>query len=279
MDNRNIYPFTAIVGQEKMKQALLLNLIDPKIGGLLIRGEKGTAKSTVVRSLAAVAGGMQVVELPLGVTEDKLVGSLDIEHAIKTGQKKFEPGILSKAHNNILYVDEVNLLDDSIVDLLLDVAAMGVNTVERDGVSHSHDSKFVLIGTMNPEEGELRPQLLDRFGLSVEVRGSLEPSIRVEVMKRRLEFERSPETMVSSYADEQHKLLQKICSAREMLELIDFPESLYQYVARIACSVGVDGHRADIVMVRAARGYGRSMRMQQGNRAARRRSRRICAGA
>lgn len=180
------FPFTAIVGQEKMKKALLLNLINPKIGGVLIKGEKGTAKSTIVRALAQLLPDLQVVELPLGATEDKVVGTLDIEHAIKHGEKKFEPGILAKAHKNILYVDEINLLDDHLVDILLDVAAMGVNTVEREGISHSHHSNFILVGTMNPEEGDLRPQLLDRFGLTIEVSGEADIETRVDVIRRRL---------------------------------------------------------------------------------------------
>ncbi len=173
------YPFTAIVGQEDMKLALILNAILPSIGGVLIKGEKGTAKSTAVRALADILPpfdqqgelAMKVVELPVNATEDRVVGTIDLEHALQEGKKKFEPGLLAKAHNNILYVDEINLLDDHVVDVLLDAAAMGVNTVEREGISYSHPARFVLVGTMNPEEGDIRPQLLDRFGLSVEVRG------------------------------------------------------------------------------------------------------------
>ena len=178
-----LYPFTAIVGQEEMKLALLLNAINPSIGGVLIEGEKGTAKSTAVRALASLlppmeesASAMTVVELPINATEDRVVGSINLEKALQEGVKAFEPGILQAAHQNILYVDEVNLLDDHIVDILLDVAAMGVNTVEREGVSHSHPSRFILVGTMNPEEGDLRPQLLDRFGLSVMVCGEQDPT-------------------------------------------------------------------------------------------------------
>jgi Mg-chelatase subunit ChlI len=214
------YPFSAIVGQERMKKALLLNAINPRIGGVLIKGEKGTAKSTAVRALAnllpeievvedcvfgcnpdepnemceqclrkselkTVVRKMKVINLPIGSTEDRVVGTLDIEHAIKKGEKKFEPGILAEAHRNILYVDEVNLLDDHIVDVLLDAAAMGVNIIERGGVSYSHPSSFILVGTMNPEEGELRPQLLDRFGLCAEIEGINDAEARVEIIKRR----------------------------------------------------------------------------------------------
>ncbi|MDO5852561.1 MAG: AAA family ATPase, partial [Thermoplasmata archaeon] len=222
-----LFPFTSIVGQEDMKRALLLNIVDPGIGGVLIKGEKGTAKSTTVRSLAqilppraSVAGcpfncdpsrtdrlcpycaeklakgpletteePMRVVELPLSATEDRVSGTLDIEHVLKTGERKFEPGVLAQANGNLLYVDEVNLLDDHIVDLLLDSAAMGVNYVEREGVSFSHPSRFVLVGTMNPEEGELRPQLLDRFGLSVDVKGDRDTAKRMEVVRRRMAFD------------------------------------------------------------------------------------------
>lgn len=235
-----------------MKKALLVNLINPRIGGVLIKGEKGTAKSTIVRGLAQLLPELMVVELPIGATEDKVVGSLDIEHAIKHGEKKFEPGILSKAHNNILYVDEVNLLEDHIVDILLDVAAMGVNTVEREGISHSHPSQFILIGTMNPEEGDLRPQLLDRFGLTLDVSGESDVQSRIEVMKRRLIFEQNPELMIRKYADKQQELTQTVLQAREHLPKVHCPENLYELIARISTQVGVDGHRADIIMVKTA---------------------------
>ena len=180
------FPFSAIVGQEKMKRALLLNLIDPTLGGVLILGEKGTAKSTIVRALSQLLEGLSVIELPIATTEDKLVGSIDVEHALSTGELRFSPGILARAHKQILYVDEVNLLEDYLVDILLDVAAMGVNHIEREGISHSHPARFTLIGTMNPEEGSLRPQLLDRFALSVEVCGERNASARCEVLQRRL---------------------------------------------------------------------------------------------
>ena len=217
-----LYPFTAIVGQDEMKLALLLNAINPSVGGVLIEGEKGTAKSTAVRALANLlppmetgATAMTVVELPINATEDRVVGSINLEKALQDGVKAFEPGILHAAHQNILYVDEVNLLDDHIVDILLDVAAMGVNTVEREGVSHSHPSRFILVGTMNPEEGDLRPQLLDRFGLSVMVYGEHDPAQRMEVIKRRLAFGDDP----------------------------------------VSIGVGVDGHRPDITMMHTARAH------------------------
>ena len=191
-----LYPFSAIVGQEDMKRSLILNVIEPAIGGVLIKGEKGTAKSTAVRALAAIlppleidgSASMQVVELPINATEDRVVGTIDLEYALTEGKKKFEPGILAKANNNILYVDEINLLDDHVVDVLLDAAAMGINTVEREGISYSHPAKFILVGTMNPEEGDIRPQLLDRFGLSVDVKGEREPESRMEVVKRQFGF-------------------------------------------------------------------------------------------
>ncbi len=226
-----LFPFVSVVGQDDMKKALLLNIIDPSIGGALIKGEKGTAKSTTVRSLSQILPyretvkgcvfncdpskpdrlcpycseklergeklifemkPMRVVELPLSATEDRVAGTLDIEHVLKTGEKKFEPGVLAQANGNLLYVDEVNLLDDHIVDLLLDSAAMGVNYIEREGVSFSHPSRFILVGTMNPEEGELRPQLLDRFGLSVDVKGDKDTETRMEVVKRRVAFDTDP---------------------------------------------------------------------------------------
>ena len=190
------FPFSAIVGQEKMKRALLLNLIDPTLGGVLILGEKGTAKSTIVRALSQLLEGLSVIELPIATTEDKLVGSIDVEHALSTGELRFSPGILARAHKQILYVDEVNLLEDYLVDILLDVAAMGVNHIEREGISHSHPARFTLIGTMNPEEGSLRPQLLDRFALSVEVCGERNVSARCEVLQRRLDYERDPQSSV-----------------------------------------------------------------------------------
>ncbi len=250
--HNNNFPFTAIVGQEKMKKALLLNLVNPRIGGVLIKGEKGTAKSTLVRALSDVFKNRKVVELPIGSTEDKVTGTLDIEHAIKHGEKKFEPGVLQKAHDNILYVDEVNLLEDHIVDILLDVAAMGVNVVEREGISHSHPSQFILIGTMNPEEGDLRPQLLDRFGLTVDVQGEQSVDSRIEVIKRRMAYEASPKAFVDKYSNEQEELIKTIEKSRVLLPKVEIEEKLYELIATISTTLGVDGHRADIIMVKTA---------------------------
>lgn len=285
-----VYPFTAIVGQEVMKLALILNVINPALGGVLIKGEKGTAKSTAVRALAEllpamniVAGckyhcdpfdsnhycdectelalkgelpnttaKMKVVELPVSATEDRVVGTLDIEQAIKKGEKKFEPGILALANRNILYVDEINLLDDHVVDVLLDAAAMGVNTVEREGVSYSHPAKFVLVGTMNPEEGDIRPQLLDRFGLSVVVTGEHEPAKRVEVIKRRLAYELDADSFIAGYEEEQKALAEKITVAQKLLPEVTFNDELLTKVAQLAIELGVDGHRADITVIKTA---------------------------
>ncbi|MDU2066110.1 MAG: AAA family ATPase [Sporomusaceae bacterium] len=287
----SVYPFTAIVGQEAMKLALILNVINPALGGVLIKGEKGTAKSTAVRALAdllpamdSVKGcvfrcdpadeahlceqclaekqaskavvkqtvKMKVVELPVSATEDRVVGTLDIEHAIKVGEKKFEPGILAQANRNILYVDEINLLDDHVVDVLLDAAAMGVNTVEREGVSYSHPAKFVLVGTMNPEEGDIRPQLLDRFGLSVTVNGEHEPQQRVEVIKRRLAYEQDSAAFAVGYKDMQRELGQKIIAARQLLPKVMLSDDLLELVAKMSIQLEVDGHRADITVIKTA---------------------------
>lgn len=291
-NNSFTYPFSAIVGQEKMKSALILNAINPKLGGVLIRGEKGTAKSTAVRSLAALLpdikviadctfgcdssdkGNMcqecldrlkngeklpvkkrktSVVELPVGSTEDRVVGTLDIEHAIKKGEKRFEPGMLARANRGILYVDEVNLLDDHIVDLLLDSAAMGMNTVEREGVSYSHPAEFILIGTMNPEEGELRPQLLDRFGLCVQIEGIADLDERVEVVKRRASFEQNPVDFEKGWRDAEQELRQTITTAKGLLDQVMVSDDMLYLIARIAIDMHVDGHRADIIMAKASR--------------------------
>ena len=292
MSSRNyLYPFTGIVGQEKMKEALILNIINPSLGGVLIRGEKGTAKSTLVRGLANLlaerdenlcefhcdpdkpdeycdecsakykAGErietkrskMKVVNLPISATEDRVVGTLDIEYAIKTGEKKFEKGILAQSNRNILYVDEINLLDDHIVDVLLDSAAMGVNSIEREGISFSHPAKFVLVGTMNPEEGDLRPQLLDRFGLVVDVAGERETAKRVEVVKRRLEFEDEPEKFIKKYEKEEKDLMEKIERSREILKNVRCSDEMYETAAKISIALNVDGHRADISVIKTAR--------------------------
>ena len=285
-----LYPFTAIVGQEKMKEALILNIINPSLGGVLIRGEKGTAKSTLVRALANLLAEreenscefhcepdkidnycsqcsekylkgekiekhkstMKVINLPISATEDRVVGTLDIEYAIKTGEKKFEKGILAQSNRNILYVDEINLLDDHIVDVLLDSAAMGVNTIEREGISYSHPAKFVLVGTMNPEEGDLRPQLLDRFGLVVDVIGERETSKRVEVIKRRLDFEAEPEKFIKKYLVKEEELKNRIENSKKRLNNIKCSDEIYELAAKISIVLNVDGHRADIAVVKTA---------------------------
>ena len=257
-----LYPFTAIVGQDEMKLALLLNAINPSIGGVLIEGEKGTAKSTAVRALPSLlppmetgTDAMTVVELPINATEDRVVGSINLEKALQEGVKAFEPGILHAAHQNILYVDEVNLLDDHIVDILLDVAAMGVNTVEREGASHSHPSRFILVGTMNPEEGDLRPQLLDRFGLSVMVYGEQDPAQRMEVIKRRLAFGDAPEAFIASYEESEQALHERLLQARKLLPTIIPSDDSLLKIASISIGVGVDGHRSDITMMHTARAH------------------------
>ena len=257
-----LYPFTAIVGQDEMKLALLLNAINPSIGGVLIEGEKGTAKSTAVRALPSLlppmetgTDAMTVVELPINATEDRVVGSINLEKALQEGVKAFEPGILHAAHQNILYVDEVNLLDDHIVDILLDVAAMGVNTVEREGVSHSHPSRFILVGTMNPEEGDLRPQLLDRFGLSVIVYGEQDPEQWMQVIKRRLAFGDAPEAMIASYEESEQALHERLLQARKLLPTIIPSDDILLKIASISIGVGVDGHRSDITIMHTARAH------------------------
>ena len=257
-----LYPFTAIVGQDEMKLALLLNAINPSIGGVLIEGEKGTAKSTAVRALPSLlppmeigTDAMTVVELPINATEDCVVGSINLEKALQEGVKAFEPGILHAAHQNILYVDEVNLLDDHIVDILLDVAAMGVNTVEREGVSHFHPSRFILVGTMNPEEGDLRPQLLDRFGLSVMVYGEQDPAQRMDVIKRRLAFGDNPAEFVETYKESERALHDRLLEARKLLPTIIPSDDILLKIASISIGVGVDGHRSDITMMHTARAH------------------------
>jgi len=284
------YPFTAIVGQERMKKALILNVINPKVGGVLIRGEKGTAKSTAVRALAnllpeieviesckfrcnphdiysmceeclekAKTGSlnissekMKVVDLPVSATEDRVVGTLDIEHAIKKGEKRFEPGVLALAHRGILYVDEINLLDDHLVDVLLDSAAMGVNTIEREGISYSHPSNFVLVGTMNPEEGELRPQLLDRFGLCVDIKGIKDVARRVELIKYRLSYEADPEAFAASWQTAESELCVQILMAQKLLSEVRISDDMLELISQICVDMGVDGHRADITMMKTS---------------------------
>ncbi|MFD7335925.1 putative cobaltochelatase [Streptomyces violascens] len=280
------YPFTAVVGMDDLRLALLLNAVSPAVGGVLVRGEKGTAKSTAVRALAdllpevAVVAGCRfscdpaapdaqcpdgphesgpgtaraarMVELPVGASEDRLVGALDIERALGEGVKAFEPGLLADAHRGILYVDEVNLLHDHLIDLLLDAAAMGSSYVEREGVSVRHAARFLLVGTMNPEEGELRPQLLDRFGLTVEVAASREPEQRVEVVRRRLAYDDDPAGFAARWADEEGELRQRIVVARELLPSVVLGDAVLLQIAATCAAFEVDGMRADIVMARTA---------------------------
>ncbi|MFF9212068.1 MULTISPECIES: putative cobaltochelatase [unclassified Streptomyces] len=280
------FPFTAVVGQDDLRLALLLNAVSPTVGGVLVRGEKGTAKSTAVRALSAllpevdvvpgcrfscdpaapdpscpdgphepgagVARPARMVELPVGASEDRLVGALDIERALAEGVKAFEPGLLADAHRGILYVDEVNLLHDHLVDLLLDAAAMGASYVEREGVSVRHAARFLLVGTMNPEEGELRPQLLDRFGLTVEVAASREPDQRVEVVKRRLAYDADPAAFAARWAQEEAAVRQRIAAARALLPQVRLGDGALRQIAATCAAFEVDGMRADIVMARTA---------------------------
>ncbi|MFE0426792.1 putative cobaltochelatase [Streptomyces sp. NPDC058953] len=280
------YPFTALVGQDDLRLALLLNAVSPRVGGVLVRGEKGTAKSTAVRALAALLPSVAVVpgcrfscdprepdrgcpdgphepgtgderparmvELPVGASEDRLVGALDIERALAEGVKSFEPGLLADAHRGILYVDEVNLLHDHLVDVLLDAAAMGASYVEREGVSVRHAARFLLVGTMNPEEGELRPQLLDRFGLTVEVTASREPEQRVEVVRRRLAFDDDPAAFAARWAGDEEALRERITAARARLPRVRLGDGALRQIAATCAAFEVDGMRADIVMARTA---------------------------
>ncbi|WP_458315599.1 magnesium chelatase subunit D family protein [Mycolicibacterium brisbanense] len=250
------YPFSAIVGQDRLRLALVLCAVRPEIGGVLIRGEKGTAKSTAVRALAAVLSAVdddaRLVELPIGATEDRVVGSLDLQKVLRDGEHAFSPGLLARAHGGVLYVDEVNLLHDHLVDVLLDAAAMGRVHVERDGISHSHEARFVLIGTMNPEEGELRPQLLDRFGLTVDVAASREVDVRVEVIRARMAFEADPEGFVHRYADADAEVARRIAQARAAIGSVVLPDNELRRIAALCAAFDVDGMRADLVVARTA---------------------------
>jgi magnesium chelatase subunit I len=286
---RQAYPFSAIVGQDEMKRALLIAAVDQGIGGVMVFGDRGTGKSTAVRALAALlppltategcpyhcdpkadAGrcpihgeatgraktqsiGTPVVDLPLGATEDRVVGALDLEHALTKGEKRFEPGLLARAHRGFLYIDEVNLLEDHLVDLLLDVAASGENVVEREGLSVRHPAKFVLIGSGNPEEGELRPQLLDRFGLSVDVKTPRDLADRIEVVKRRDAFDRDPETFTAKWAEADAAVGAQITRARARLAKIKVPDSVLEAGSRLCMAIGSDGLRGELTIMRAAR--------------------------
>jgi magnesium chelatase subunit D len=246
-------PFSAVVGQEDAKLALLLNAVDPRIGGVLLRGEKGSAKSTLARGLAALLrGSAPFVELPLGATEDRVVGTIDVAVALTGGGTRFAPGLLADADGGVLYVDEINLLPDHLVDVLLDVAASGVNRVEREGISHAHPSRFLLVGSMNPEEGDLRPQLLDRFGLAVDIRSSTHPAQRAAAVRRRLEFDETPDTAADAFAGEEAILARRLAEARPAR----LPGDLIDAVSGLCASVGAEGLRADLTICRAAAALG-----------------------
>jgi len=287
-----IYPFSAIVGQERMKRALILNAVDTRVGGVLIRGERGTAKSTAARGLAALLPKVRAVKdcrfgcdpdspntwcteckeralslkdlpydvrpipfvnLPVSATEDRVVGTLDIEQAIQKGERHFEPGVLANANRGLLYIDEVNLLDDHVVDLLLDSAAMGMNIVEREGISFSHPARFILVGTMNPEEGDLRPQLLDRFAFAVDITGIRDARERVQIMERNIAFEADPEAFRQSFMKQEEEISLQIANARKLVVKVTYSRRDLLSIAALTSSLNVDGHRADLVILKAAR--------------------------
>ncbi len=286
-----IYPFTAIVGQEGMKRALILAAVDPAIGGVMIMGHRGTGKSTSVRALAGVMprievvpdcpfhcspaapaalcercaslGGtppgvmieVPVVDLPLGATEDRVTGTLDIEHALAHGRKRFEPGLLARANRGFLYIDEVNLLDDHLVDLLLDVAASGVNLVEREGISLQHPARFSLVGSGNPEEGELRPQLLDRFGLHASIETEYDLDLRVEIVRRRIAFDDNPLAFIRTWEPETERLRNRIATARASIAEVRLHDESLTAIASLSAELGIDGHRGELVTARAARAH------------------------
>jgi magnesium chelatase subunit I len=292
--NTPVFPFTAIVGQEEMKLALQLNVIDPKIGGVMIMGDRGTGKSTTIRAIAdllpeievvkndpfnssaydldlmsnevksAIQKGEQIetefikipmVDLPLGATEDRVCGTIDIEKALTEGIKAFEPGLLAKANRGLLYVDEVNLLDDHLVDILLDSAASGWNTVEREGISIRHPARFVLVGSGNPEEGELRPQLLDRFGMHAEIRTVKDPALRVKVVEERTAFDHAPNVWIENYEEKQQELRNRIIAAQKLLPSVELDYNLRVKISEVCSQLDVDGLRGDIVTNRAAKAY------------------------
>ena len=290
-----VFPFTAIVGQDEMKLALQLNVIDPKIGGVLIMGDRGTGKSTTIRAIADLLPEIEVVaedpfnshptnlelmssevksqiqgdsnnietdfikipmvDLPLGATEDRVCGTIDIEKALTEGVKAFEPGLLAKANRGILYVDEVNLLDDHLVDILLDSAASGWNTVEREGISIRHPARFVLVGSGNPEEGELRPQLLDRFGMHAEIRTVKDPKLRVKVVEERTSFDQTPTVWIENYQQKQKELRERILKAQKLLPTVEINYNLRLKISQVCSQLDVDGLRGDIVTNRAAKAY------------------------
>ncbi len=289
---RAVYPFTAIVGQEEMKLALILNIIDPRIGGVMIMGDRGTGKSTTIRALADLLPEIEVVaddpfnshpsdpelmsdevkdrvtagdqpaiahkkvtmvDLPLGATEDRVCGTIDIEKALSEGVKAFEPGLLAKANRGILYVDEVNLLDDHLVDVLLDSAASGWNTVEREGISIRHPARFVLVGSGNPEEGELRPQLLDRFGMHAEIRTVKDPTLRVQIVEERTSFDQDPQAFLAAHQTDQEALQAKLVKAQEQLPHVTIDHELRVHISQVCSELDVDGLRGDIVTNRAAK--------------------------
>ncbi|MDP3819978.1 MAG: magnesium chelatase ATPase subunit I [Burkholderiales bacterium] len=288
-----VFPFSAIVGQDEMKLAILVAAVDPSIGGVLVFGDRGTGKSTAVRALAALLPQMRavvacryhcdptlatgcedcearkrqgsalkshlvpvpVVDLPLGATEDRVVGALDLERALSQGIKAFEPGLLARANRGFLYIDEVNLLEDHLVDLLIDVAASGENVVEREGLSVRHPARFVLVGSGNPEEGELRPQLLDRFGLSVEVSTPQDLASRVEVVKRRDAYERDPATFTASWAKEEARVRRQIVAGKTRIASTRVPDSALERAAQLCMSLGTDGLRGELTLIRAARAF------------------------
>ncbi|POY76935.1 magnesium chelatase [Pseudomonas amygdali pv. morsprunorum] len=249
------FPLAAVVGADDLKLALCLTAIDPRIGGVLIEGPRGLAKSTLARGLADVLASGQFVTLPLGATEERLVGTLDLDAALAEGRAQFSPGVLAKADGGVLYVDEVNLLADHLVDLLLDVAASGVNMVERDGISHRHAARFVLIGTMNPEEGELRPQLLDRFGLNVALSGQTQPAERSQIIRRRLDFDSDPVMFCQQWQAQQDALKLRCEQARQLLAGIELNDHSLAMITERCFAAGVDGMRADLVWLRAARAH------------------------
>jgi len=250
---RPTFPFTALIGQPRLQRALLLAAIDPVIGGVLISGPRGTAKSTAARALAALLPQAPFVTLPLAASLEQLVGTLNVEDVLRDGQLRLSPGVVARAHGGVLYVDEVNLLPDALVDALLDVAASGVNTVERDGISQQHAARFVLLGTMNPEEGELRPQLLDRFGLSVALATPTDAGERSAILRARLAFDADPHAAAAQHAAQTHRLAADIANARQALSGLAWSDEVLHHAAQLALQAGVDGMRADLVMLRAAR--------------------------